>query len=237
MEDAAGMQVERNADLRTALEALPAAPMGAAEEVAVAAGMTERMTLAAAIVSEAFRRVGLTATLVGGGVIAMHLPGAYVTSDIDLVVESRSGIAPSRESLGAVFASLGFEKRGGRHWIRGDLLVEVPGSDLTDPVDTVMIAGFTLRTVRIESLLVGRLVEFDQTGHTGHGAQAFVILSVLRSSLDEALLAELARRERVVDLLAALREIAEGEDADDRIDDAALVALRERVRAERRGRS
>jgi hypothetical protein len=51
-----------------------------------------RMTTAVAIISTALRARGMEATLVGGGAIEFHAPGAYTTSDIDLVVEGKTRV-------------------------------------------------------------------------------------------------------------------------------------------------
>lgn len=59
---------------------------------------TERLTLLTAVLSEALRRHGMVATLVGGGALEFYMPEGYVTHDIDLVVE-RSGEPIIEESL------------------------------------------------------------------------------------------------------------------------------------------
>lgn len=46
----------------------------------------KRILKAATIVEEAIRREGLEATLVGGGAVEIYAPGAYTTTDIDLVI-------------------------------------------------------------------------------------------------------------------------------------------------------
>jgi hypothetical protein len=50
----------------------------------------EKITVASAIISEALRRNGMEATLVGGGAIEFHASDVYSTNDIDLVVEGKS---------------------------------------------------------------------------------------------------------------------------------------------------
>ncbi|HEX7239310.1 MAG TPA: hypothetical protein VF263_03510 [Longimicrobiaceae bacterium] len=167
---------------------------------------TERLTMLAAILSEALRRRGMVATLVGGGALEFHMPEGYVTHDIDLVVESTRGLL-DRGALDAAFRELGFVKQG-RHWIREDVFVEVPGSYMDDPVEQHRVGPFALRVVRPEVVLIGRLVEFDQTGHTGHGAQAALMLRVLGTSWDNALLAGLLRRERCDNVYSALLRLA-----------------------------
>src|SRR5688500_20347718 len=103
--------------------------------------------------------------LVGGSALEFHAPGAYVTGDIDMPV-ARDGLAPPRGAVDQVFAALGFRKGSARHWERGDVLVEVPNHDLDDPSEEYQVGPYRLRVVAKEAVLVGRIVEYDQTGHT-----------------------------------------------------------------------
>jgi len=58
-------------------------------------------------------------------------------------------------------------------------------------------------------VLVGRLVEFDQTGHTGHGAQAALLLQAVGDSWDGALLRDLLSRERCGNVFGAIKRIVD----------------------------
>jgi hypothetical protein len=167
----------------------------------------EQLTVVSALVCSAFRRVGLWAVLVGGGVIEVHAPGAYTTFDIDLVI-SRHGVAPRRDELDDVFRALGFAKQAARHWTRGEVLIEVPGWEVDDPTEELRIGPHVLEMVCKEAVLVGRLVEYEQTGHTGHAAQAILMLRVLGEALNRERLDQLVAREHVEDAYAAAREIA-----------------------------
>ena len=89
----------------------------------------ETMTAAAAIISEVLRRREMEATLVGGAAIEFLASDVYTTGDLDLIVEGRS-----RDDLDSALTEFGFTKRG-RHWVCGDLFVEVPGNWMSDPVD------------------------------------------------------------------------------------------------------
>ncbi len=167
----------------------------------------EQLAVVSALLCSAFRRAGLSAVLVGGGVIEVHAPGAYTTFDIDLVI-SRRGVAPSRGELDGVFRALGFEKQAARHWSRGQVLIEVPGWEMDDPTEELRIGPHVLEMVCKEAVLVGRLVEYEQTGHGGHAAQAILMLRVLDTVLDRERLDGLVARERVEDAYAAAREFA-----------------------------
>ena len=72
----------------------------------------ERMTIAAAVVSEVLRQHGMQTTLVGGGAIEFHASDVYTTTDLDLIVEG------PRDALDAALTAFGFARRG-RHWVMG----------------------------------------------------------------------------------------------------------------------
>ena len=170
----------------------------------------EKMTLAAASLSEMLRDRGMEATLVGGGAIEFYAPGVYTTSDLDLIVEGRS-----REELDSALREAGFSRRG-RHWVRGELFVEVPGSVMADPVETIEAAGMRLRVARREVVLADRIVGFKHWRVTGYGAQAVALLAVLGDVIDDDLLRERVRREQAEDALDLLRRLAaEGGPIDD----------------------
>ena len=153
-------------DLREQLATLPAATYPIDESTAGAVAHSKQLSAVAAICCEAFRRHGLRAVLVGGGVIEFLMPGAYTTPDIDLVV-SREWLKPPQSLVNDVFETIGFHSAGSRHWIRDGWFVEVPDFDITDPTVTVEVVGHALTMVIPESVLIARLVESDQTGHTG----------------------------------------------------------------------
>lgn len=158
----------------------------------------EKLTVAAAVISELLRQHGMVATLVGGGAIEFHAPGVYATSDLDLIVEGRT-----RVELDAVLLTFGFERRG-RHWVLGDLFVEVPGNWMSDPVEVVQVGALSLRVVRREIVLADRIIGFKHWRTTAYGAQALALLEVLRASLDERLLRERLRSEDAEDAYEAL---------------------------------
>jgi hypothetical protein len=160
----------------------------------------ERITLAAAVLATALHRAGMTATLVGGGAVEFHAPGAYTTSDIDLVVEGRP-----REAVDEVLTALGMDRQG-RHWVRGDLFVEVPGNRLTEPADEFQIGPLTLRVIRKEYVLGDRIVGFRHWKYWGYGQQAIDLIAAFGADLNEQVLREYLRKEgaeHAYDLLRA----------------------------------
>ncbi len=162
----------------------------------------EKITVAAAVVSEVLRRRGMRTTLVGGGAIEFYAPDAYATSDLDLIVEGRP-----RADIDAALTDFGFARRG-RHWVRGDLFVEVPGTVMSDPVEEMSAGGMPLRVVRREVVLADRVIGFKHWKVTGYGAQAVALLAAMRDSTDERLLRERVRAEHAEDALDVLWAMA-----------------------------
>ncbi len=167
----------------------------------------ERLTLAAAIVSEALRARGLEATLVGGGAIEFYAPGSYATSDIDLVVERSRPLDDLERALADSFEALGFA-RAGRHWRRDTVFVEVPSIRVTDPTESYPIGPYRLRVLRKEILLGERIVGFQHWRFTGYGAQALDLMAAFGADLDEGVLRTYLQREGAEDAYNALRALA-----------------------------
>lgn len=166
----------------------------------------ERLTLAAAVVATALRQAGMTATLVGGGAVEFHAPGAYTTTDIDFVVEGRT-----RDAIDQVLTSLGM-RRQGRHWVRDDLFIEVPGSYLSEPADEFHFGPLTLRVIRKEYVLADRVVGFRHWKYWGYGQQAVDMIAAFGTEVDEAALRAYLKKEgaeHAYDLLRALADSGE----------------------------
>ncbi|HET9983149.1 MAG TPA: hypothetical protein VFQ38_06170 [Longimicrobiales bacterium] len=167
----------------------------------------ERLTVSAAIVSEALRATGLEATLLGGGAVEFYDPGADTTSDIDLVVERARPIADLEATLQDAFTSLGFA-RAGRHWARDDLFVEIPDIRIVDPTETFRVGRYLLRVLRKEIVLGERIVDYKHWRYTGFGAQALDMIAAFGPELDDAVLRPYLRREGAEDAYDALRALA-----------------------------
>lgn len=153
----------------------------------------ERVVLAAAVIATALARAGMRATLVGGAAIEFYAPDAYATADLDFVVEGRN-----RAAIDEVLTALGMQAEG-RHWVRGDLYVEVPGSYLSEPADTVEIGPFSLRVIRMEYVLGDRIIGYRWWKYAGYGLQAIDMLAALGSEVDQTALRAHLRTEGAED--------------------------------------
>jgi hypothetical protein len=152
----------------------------------------------------------MRATLVGGGALEFYVPDGYQTSDLDFVVERGT-----RETINDVLLSLGL-RRNGRHWIRDDLFVEVPGNYMDEFVDEVPVGPFTLRVITKEALRAERIVGFRHWKYWGHGLQALDMLYAFGDELHlEPLRAALRKEgaEHAFDILLDVVESGKGMDA------------------------
>jgi hypothetical protein len=158
-------------------------------------------------------------TLVGGGAIEFYAPDLYTTTDIDLIVDG------ARDVIDAELTAFGFTRRG-RHWIMGDLFVEIPGNWMSDPVDVVAVGPLTLRVIRRETVLADRIIGFKHWRTSAYGAQAVALLAAFGDTIDEELLLHRLRAEDAEDALPMLRALAA---ADEAVNDAALEQILTRL--------
>lgn len=161
----------------------------------------ERLALTTAVLQTALRQAGMEATLVGGGAVEFYIPDAYTTTDIDLVVEGRT-----RDAIDEVFTTLGLTRQG-RHWVRGDLFVEVPGNYMAEPTEVFELGPMTLRVVRREFVLADRIVGYRHWKYWAYGLEAIEMIRAFAGKLDDAALRAYLRKEgseHAYDLLRGL---------------------------------
>ena len=185
----------------------------------------------AAVLHEAFTKVGLRCTVVGGSAIEIHAPGVYKSGDIDVVIDAVCA-ANLEARIREVFEGLGFARQG-RHWVQGDLFVEVPSHDLSDPSEVVRVGDALLRVVTKEVVLADRIVGFKHWNETGYGVQAIDMLAAFGDELDMTWLEPKLRSEGSWDAFEALRELARSREA---VTAQSLLAVVDRLRG-RRGKA
>lgn len=185
----------------------------------------EQVARVAGVLHEAFTKVGLRCTLVGGSAIEVHAPGVYKSGDVDLVIDSDFG-ADLNGRIKQVFEELGFKSHD-RHWTIGDLFVEVPSHDLSDPAEVLRYGDAVFEVVTKEVVLADRIVGFKQWGYTGFGQQAIDMLAAFGDHLDMSWLEPKLRSEDSWDAFEAIRSLAQSEQ---RVTDETLTALLGRLR-------
>lgn len=147
--------------------------------------------------------------LVGGGLVELYTSGGYTTGDVDLV--------GSRRAVAELLRDAGFEEEG-RHLFREDLglVVEVPGRYLrdTEEVVEVMVDDLTLLVLRVEDVLVDRLLAAKFWRSPTDWEQAIILFSAHEAQLDRDALRTKAEANDVLDALADLeRTVAEASGA------------------------
>ncbi len=193
------------------------APLEHARQVAEIAG----------VLHDAFEAVGLRCTLVGGSAIEIHAPGVYTTGDLDVVIETQR-VEGASERVAEVFTQLGF-KGDARHWVRGELFVEVPSHVLSDPAEKVRVANAVFRVVAKEVVLADRIVGFKHWQYTAYGQQAIAMLAAFGERLNMAWLKSRLQSEHCMDAFLALKDLAEsGTRVTEKVVRALLVKLRGR---------
>lgn len=166
-----------------------------------------QVALLVALLYQAFERVGMDCVLIGGCAIELYAPGIFKSGDIDLIIDPGGKRDGMRDRIGQVFERLEFKPRG-RHWVRGDLFVEVPAHSVDDPTDYVKVGSFVLRAIAKEALLVYRLVGFKHWKHTAYGQQVVDMLAAFGDDLRMDLLHARMKGEAVIDAFEALRDLA-----------------------------
>jgi hypothetical protein len=161
----------------------------------------ERLTLVSAILSAALERAGMEAMLVGGGAIEFYAPQSYTTADIDLVVDRAT-----REKLAPVFESLGLSRKD-RHWLIGDIYVEVPGFRIDEPYEQFTVGPFQLRVIRKEIVLAERIIGFRYWKVWAYGVQAIDMIATFGAELDESVLRKRLREDQAEAAYELLREV------------------------------
>ncbi len=113
-------------------------------------------------VGAALHRAGIRAVLTGGACAAMYTDGAYVSQDIDFIIQS----APTQAALDTAMASIGFT-RGGDRYVNPatNFYVEFPpgplavGAEAATPIEITGPAG-TLLTLSATDMAKDRLAAY-----------------------------------------------------------------------------
>jgi hypothetical protein len=156
------------------------------EATAAISDLTQQMMEVAAIVDEALTPLNIHPVVVGGLAIAYWVPGAYLTSDIDVVM-------PYVQSASERLAELGFTREG-RFWVLPgrEVFFEAPGSQLEPSPEgyevVVLESGRSVRVQAPEEVLLLRLAEFVSEGKSEVFQQCLWLLgatAINRDRLDE----------------------------------------------------
>jgi hypothetical protein len=161
-----------------------------------------------AFLAEKLEKEGVDAILVGGEAIDLYTAGNFATSDIDLVVTSRT----VTEKL---LNKFGFRKEAAGLWFNKDLIIVIqvipePYSGDTAKLRKFRIKGFELKVAAPEDLIVNRLYsrKFWKSNPQRDNEQAIALLKLFADSIDDAYLNKMAKKHNIKDVLAEAREYA-----------------------------
>jgi hypothetical protein len=160
----------------------------------------EEMLEIAAIVEEALEPSGIHPVVVGGLAVAYWAAGAYMTSDIDVVM-------PHSQVVEDTMAALGFQRKG-RHWVLPERtpFFEAPGTYLEPKVEGWTVvelpSGRRVRVQAVEEVLLHRLGEFVAQPTTDVLQQCLWLRG--STAIDERTMFQRAREERLEEALQAI---------------------------------
>jgi hypothetical protein len=191
-------------------ESQPRSLQGLREAMKLAASIAdpaERALEVVAIIAAAALPLGVTPVIVGGmAVYFWTADDAFLTSDIDVIMETPPQVRSLLEALG--FAPL----QDLRHWQLEDtdVLLEAPAATLD--------AGATVTEVKLRSgrsgnvisridILLDRLDEFQATGHRIVAQQVLVLLAQMTAE-DSGDLLRRARQRRLTKVLESMAVLA-----------------------------
>lgn len=186
---------------------LPPAGSGRGEWEAISQEPSEfkRKLLLVGYIAKRLAERGVETYVVGGEAVEVYTSGQFVTGDVDLVVSDRSKAEELLESLGFTKTS--------RVWVNEGLniTVDLVGTLLSGSVDktrTLKLAGYTLKLVGIEDLIVERLYayKFWKTAPQTDLEQALTLLANFTEKIDMGYLNRRASDQQVGEELGKIVE-------------------------------
>jgi len=172
--------------------------------------LTRKQLLLAAIVAEILRPLKLTPILVGGAAVQFYTFGKYSTFDIDMIMPS---FFPKEKIEGAL-TRYGFRKiEDLRHWLHPKIKIpiEFPPSPLQvgnlypKTVNKVKIEGITLEVIRLEDLILDRLIGAQEWRSEDMKRQAEALLLTHYKDIDWSYLHSSANKVKVLKLLQKIQ--------------------------------
>jgi predicted nucleotidyltransferase len=148
----------------------------------------EKQIYLAAAISSAFEKREVQAVLVGGVVVEYYTAGGYTTADIDMILPPLE-----KHEIEAVMRDLGFERfEDYRHWLHPaiPIPVEFPpgplqiGHLLVQEVNEIEIEGIKLKILKVEDILLDRLIMAQEWKDLQAQAQAEMLMYAHYSGID-----------------------------------------------------
>jgi hypothetical protein len=169
---------------------------------------TQRMLEVAAVVQEELEDLGIHPVVVGGLAVAYWTTGAFLSSDIDVVMPASPEVDKRMEALGF--------NRQGRYWTLpdSDIIFEAPGSTLEEGDEATEVqlgSGRIVTLLRAEDALVHRIRELVATPRVDVLEQAVTLLKAPGLNQERLLLR--TSQANLEEGLRVVRELAENIEA------------------------
>jgi len=180
------------------------------ERVADMPDETRRALYLSAIVSEALKRAGLRAVLVGGSAVQFYTSGAYETGDIDMVS------AASAEELTSALQPLVFVREtDARHWRHPAIPIPIefpPSPASVGPLlirtQQLHVQGLTVEMVTLEDAILDRVVAAQEWRDQPSAQQAILMMLAHYQRIDWQLLHARASQASVLKTFERLQRTA-----------------------------
>ena len=153
----------------------------------------------AAVVAGEFQKENVTMTVVGGAAVQFYTNAEYTTKDIDAILYN-----DSLEIVERVMSRLGFERTTTYRHFEHPLFkfvvefppepIEVGGRQISNVVELVM-GSKKVRVIRIEDLIMDRIIAGVEWKSSGHIAQARLLWIKNKKQIDKAYLRKFAAEE------------------------------------------
>lgn len=161
-----------------------------------------------ALLARLFNAKGVRLTVVGGAAVQFYTQADYTTHDLDVVLQG-----DTQEVINAVMGALRFKRTSTyRHFEHPlfNFVIEFPpapvavGSRILDKISAVETAMGTVQVIRVEDILMDRIIAGVEWKDTPSLAQARLIWLKNKGSIDGRYLTDFAKQEGYLKELKAI---------------------------------
>lgn len=158
-----------------------------------------------ALLTRLFEKQRIILTVVGGAAVQFYTQATYTTRDLDVILQGDDA-----KTVDEVMGSLGFVRTTTyRHFEHAlfDFVVEFPpspievGHRVIDRVNLIETASGSVRVIRIEDILMDRIVAGVEWKDTASLAQARLLWLTNKDEMDLAYLTQFAKQEGYAKIL------------------------------------
>ncbi len=169
----------------------------------------KQQLLLACHVTELLSPLKLVPVLVGGATVEFYTLGSYQTADIDMVLPG-GDLEMIRETM----EKAGFKRESdNRHWYHPDLPIPIEfppspvqiGDLFIENINQIYVEGHRLHILRLEDIVLDRVVAAQEWKSEEMGLQAEAIMLVNYSKMDWSYLHKAAHQTKALETLQRLQ--------------------------------